>query len=119
MPNGVSHTNLPRDVKSDREDAWRCHSSPPHFETDGLLHRLTGRRRGFGPPDSVDRLEAVERLQTADFAALRQELALLKAQLAQVSQTASNVLADLGSKLAVLRTRVSALEQAPAPSHQD
>ncbi|GMF53658.1 unnamed protein product [Phytophthora fragariaefolia] len=29
------------------------------------------RRRGSGPPDSVDRLEAVERLQTAEFAALR------------------------------------------------
>ncbi|GMF62286.1 unnamed protein product [Phytophthora fragariaefolia] len=44
-----------------------------------------GRRRGSGPPDSVDRLEAVERLQTAEFAALRQDPALLKAQVAQVS----------------------------------
>ncbi|GMF61407.1 unnamed protein product [Phytophthora fragariaefolia] len=78
-----------------------------------------GRRRGSGPPDSVDRLEAVERLQTAEFAASRQERALLKAQLAQVAQTASNVQVDLGSKLAVLRTRVGALEQASAPSHQD
>ncbi|GMF55901.1 unnamed protein product [Phytophthora fragariaefolia] len=49
------------------------------------------RRRGSGPPDSVDRLEAVDRLRTAGFAALRQEVALLKAQLAHVSQTASNV----------------------------
>ncbi|GMF55700.1 unnamed protein product [Phytophthora fragariaefolia] len=31
------------------------------------------------PPDLVDRLEAVERLQIAKFAALKQELALLKA----------------------------------------
>ncbi|GMF60337.1 unnamed protein product [Phytophthora fragariaefolia] len=75
-----------------------------------------GRRRGFGPPDLVDRLEAVERLQIAEFAALKQELALLKAQLAQ---TASNVHVDLGSKLGVLRTRVGALEKALEPSHQD
>ncbi|GMF68200.1 unnamed protein product [Phytophthora fragariaefolia] len=78
-----------------------------------------GRRRGSGPPDSVHLLEAVERLHTAEFAALRQELALLKAQIAQVSQTASNVQVDLGSKLAVYLTRVGALEQASAPSHQD
>ncbi|GMF35160.1 unnamed protein product [Phytophthora fragariaefolia] len=78
-----------------------------------------GRRRGSGPPDLVDRLEAVERLQIAEFAALKQELALLKDQLAQVAQTASNVQVDLGSELAVLRTRVGALEQASAPSHQD
>ncbi|GMG17829.1 unnamed protein product [Phytophthora fragariaefolia] len=78
-----------------------------------------GRRRGSGPPDSVDRLEAVEPLQTAEFVALRQELVLLKAQIAQVSQTASNVQVDLGSRLAVLRTRVGAPEQASASSHQD
>ncbi|GMF48977.1 unnamed protein product [Phytophthora fragariaefolia] len=78
-----------------------------------------GRRRGSGPPDSVDRLEAVERLQTTEPAALRQELTLLKDHLVQVSQTASNVQIDLGSKLAVLRTRVGALEQASAPSHRD
>ncbi|GMF24618.1 unnamed protein product [Phytophthora fragariaefolia] len=34
-----------------------------------------GRRPGSGPPDFADRLEAVERLQTAEFDALRQELA--------------------------------------------
>ncbi|GMF56383.1 unnamed protein product [Phytophthora fragariaefolia] len=78
-----------------------------------------GRRRGSGPPDSVDPLQAVERLQTAEITELRQELDLLKAQIAQVSQTASNVQVDLGSKLAVLRTRVGALEQASAPSHRD
>ncbi|GMF24871.1 unnamed protein product [Phytophthora fragariaefolia] len=73
-----------------------------------------GRRRWSGPPDSVDRLEAVEHLQTAEFAALRQELAMLKAQLAQVSQTASNVQVDRGSELSVLRACVGALEQASA-----
>ncbi|GMF44232.1 unnamed protein product [Phytophthora fragariaefolia] len=66
------------------------------------------RRDGSDPPDSVDRLETVEHLHTAVFAALRQDLAPLKAQPAQVSQTASNVRVDLGSRLAVLRTRVSA-----------
>ncbi|GMF43954.1 unnamed protein product [Phytophthora fragariaefolia] len=76
-----------------------------------------GRRRGSVPPDSVDRLEAFNSLQTAEFAAILQEMALLKAQIAQVSQTASNVQVDLGSKLGVLRTRVGALEQASAPSH--
>ncbi|GMF62469.1 unnamed protein product [Phytophthora fragariaefolia] len=89
---------------------------PPNFP---LGVEATGRHRGSGPPDLVDRLEAVERLQIAEFAALKQELALLKAQLAQVAQTASNVQVDLGSKLNVLRTRVGALEQASAPSHQD
>ncbi|GMF53871.1 unnamed protein product [Phytophthora fragariaefolia] len=69
-----------------------------------------GRRRGSGPPDPIDRLEAVERLQTAEFAALKQELILLKAQLVQVAQTASNMQVDLGSKLAVLRSHVGALE---------
>ncbi|GMF61029.1 unnamed protein product [Phytophthora fragariaefolia] len=78
-----------------------------------------GRRRGSGPPDPVDRQEAVERLQIAELAALKQVLALLKAQLAQVAPTASNAQVDLGPKLGVLRTHVGALEQASAPSHQD
>ncbi|GMF23228.1 unnamed protein product [Phytophthora fragariaefolia] len=43
---------------------------------------------------------------------------LLKDQIAQVSQTGSNVQVDLGSRLAVLRTRGGALDQASAPSHQ-
>ncbi|GMF55535.1 unnamed protein product [Phytophthora fragariaefolia] len=93
------------------------HELPPVRLAVGV--ETAGRRLGSGPPDSVDRLEAVERLQTAEFAALRQELVLLKAQLAQVSQTASNVPVDLGSKLVVVRTLFGALEQASAPSHQD
>ncbi|GMF48299.1 unnamed protein product [Phytophthora fragariaefolia] len=97
--------------------AGRSSELPPECPPVGA--EVAGRRRGSGPPDSVDRPEAVERLQFAEFAALKQELALLKAQLAQVAQTASNVQADLGSKLNVLRTRVGALEQASAPSHQD
>ncbi|GMF62192.1 unnamed protein product [Phytophthora fragariaefolia] len=92
----------------DQQFAGRSSELPPVRLAVGV--EAAGRRRGSGPPDLVDRLEAVERLQIAEFAALKQELALLKAQLAQVSQTASNVLVDLGSKLAVLRARVGALE---------
>ncbi|GMF59301.1 unnamed protein product [Phytophthora fragariaefolia] len=101
----------------DQQFTGRSSKFPPVRLAVGV--EAAGRRRGSGPPDSVDRLEAVGHLQTAEFAALRQELALLKAQTAQVSQTASNVQVDLGSKLNVLRTRVGALEQASAPSHQD
>ncbi|GMF40018.1 unnamed protein product [Phytophthora fragariaefolia] len=101
----------------DQQFAGPSSEFPPVHLAVGV--EAAGRRRGSGPPDSVDRLEAVKRLQTVEFAVLKQELALLKAQLAQVAQTASNVQVDLGSKLGVLRTRVGALEQASAPSHQD
>ncbi|GMF56378.1 unnamed protein product [Phytophthora fragariaefolia] len=101
----------------DQQLAGRSSALPPVRLVVGV--EAAERRRGSGPPDSVDRLEAVERLQTAEFAALRQELTLLKAQIAQASQTASNVQVDLGSRLAVLRTGVGALEPASAPSHQD
>ncbi|GMF45184.1 unnamed protein product [Phytophthora fragariaefolia] len=83
----------------DQQFAGRSSEFPPVCLAVGM--EASGTRRGSGPPDSVDRLEAVERLETAEFAVLRQELALLKAQLAQVVQTASNVQVDLGSKLAV------------------
>ncbi|GMF63508.1 unnamed protein product [Phytophthora fragariaefolia] len=95
----------------DQQFAGRSSEFPPVRLTVGV--EAAGRRRGSGPPGLVDRLEAVERLQIA---ALKQEMALLKAQLAQ---TASNVQVDLGSKLNVFRTRVGALEQALAPGHQD
>ncbi|GMF60110.1 unnamed protein product [Phytophthora fragariaefolia] len=108
-----------RDLGSGSDDqqfAGRSIELPPVRLAVGV--EAAGRRRGSRPPDSVDRLEAVECLQTAEFVALRLELALLKAQIAQVSKTASNVQVDLGSKLADLRTRVGALEQAAAPSHR-
>ncbi|GMF64263.1 unnamed protein product [Phytophthora fragariaefolia] len=98
----------------DQQFAGRSSEFPPVRLAVGV--EAAGRRRGSGPPDLVDRLEAVERLQIAKFSALKQELALLKTQLAQ---TALNVQVDLGSKLGVLRTRVGALEQALAPSHQN
>ncbi|GMF63593.1 unnamed protein product [Phytophthora fragariaefolia] len=101
----------------DQQFAGRSSEFPPVRLAVGV--EAAGRRRRSGPPDLVDRQEAVERLKIAEFAALKQELALLKAQLAQVAQTASNVQVDLGSKLGGLRTLVGALEQALAPSHQD
>uniref|UniRef100_H3H055 Uncharacterized protein n=1 Tax=Phytophthora ramorum TaxID=164328 RepID=H3H055_PHYRM len=63
------------------------------------------------------RLEAVERLQASQFAALRQELSLLKAQLAEVAQTTSNVKVEVGTRLSGALKRVAALEGALA-SHQ-
>ncbi|KAH7472491.1 uncharacterized protein KRP23_9484 [Phytophthora ramorum] len=63
------------------------------------------------------RLEAVERLQASQFAALRQELSLLKAQLAEVAQTTSNVKVEVGTRLSGVSKRVAALESALA-SHQ-
>ncbi|GMF35065.1 unnamed protein product [Phytophthora fragariaefolia] len=100
-------------------DGFRTPSPFPERHASGRSAVPTYCGSGSGPPDPYDRLEAVERLQTSEFAALGQDLALLKAQIAQVSQTASNVQVDLGSKLAVLRTRVGALEQASTPSHQE
>uniref|UniRef100_H3HAK4 Uncharacterized protein n=1 Tax=Phytophthora ramorum TaxID=164328 RepID=H3HAK4_PHYRM len=66
---------------------------------------------------SASRLEAVERLQASQFAALRQELSLLKAQLAEVAQTTSNVKVEVGTRLSAVSKRVAALESALA-SHQ-
>uniref|UniRef100_H3H980 Uncharacterized protein n=1 Tax=Phytophthora ramorum TaxID=164328 RepID=H3H980_PHYRM len=76
-----------------------------------------GRRPGFGQPNLESRLEAVERLQASQFAALRQELSLLKAQLAEVAQTTSNVKVEVGTRLSGVSKRVAALESALA-SHQ-
>ncbi|GMF63191.1 unnamed protein product [Phytophthora fragariaefolia] len=70
----------------DQQFAGRSSEFPPVRLAVG--GKAAGRRRGSGPPDPVDRLEAVERHQTVEVAALRQELALLKAHLAQVAHTA-------------------------------
>ncbi|GMF38642.1 unnamed protein product [Phytophthora fragariaefolia] len=81
----------------DQQFAGRSSEFPPVRLAVGM--EAAGKRRVSGPPDPVDRLKAVERLQKDEFAALRQELALLKAQIAQASQTASNVPVDLGRML--------------------
>uniref|UniRef100_H3HAI3 Uncharacterized protein n=1 Tax=Phytophthora ramorum TaxID=164328 RepID=H3HAI3_PHYRM len=65
---------------------------------------------------AFSRLEAVERLQASQFAALRQELSLLKAQLAEVAQTTSNVKVEVGTRLSSALKRVAALESALSPN---
>ncbi|KAE9265728.1 hypothetical protein PR003_g32365, partial [Phytophthora rubi] len=50
-----------------------------------------GRRHGPSPAEVWDRLEAMERIQTAELAEIRQELKLLKARIGQAGQTASNI----------------------------
>ncbi|GMF64226.1 unnamed protein product [Phytophthora fragariaefolia] len=52
----------------DQQFAGRSGKLPPERLTVGV--EAAGRRRGSDPPDSVDRLEAVERLQSAEFAPL-------------------------------------------------
>ncbi|EGZ30171.1 hypothetical protein PHYSODRAFT_323601 [Phytophthora sojae] len=51
-----------------------------------------------------------------EFAALMQEVAILRAQVAQVSQTASDISIDVGGRVARLAQRVHALEQRFAPA---
>ncbi|GMF60320.1 unnamed protein product [Phytophthora fragariaefolia] len=60
----------------DQQFAGRSSEFPPARLAVGV--EAAGRRRGSAPPDPVDRLEAVERLQTAAFAALKQELAFAR-----------------------------------------
>ncbi|KAE8962013.1 hypothetical protein PR002_g29725 [Phytophthora rubi] len=78
-----------------------------------------GRRHGPSPAEVWDRLEAVERIQTAKLAEIRQELKLLKARIGQAGQIASNIQVDLGSIVARVEQRVSALEARVAPSHRE
>ncbi|KAG6614414.1 uncharacterized protein IUM83_14610 [Phytophthora cinnamomi] len=76
-----------------------------------------GTRPGYDQPRADqfaplhDRVTAVERLQGAEFAALKQELANQKAQVAAVSQTASNIQVELGTQMKGLLQRVRALEE--------
>uniref|UniRef100_H3GNH5 Uncharacterized protein n=1 Tax=Phytophthora ramorum TaxID=164328 RepID=H3GNH5_PHYRM len=67
---------------------------------------------GFGQPDLESRLEAVERLQVSQFAALRQELSLSKAQFAEVAQTTSNVKIEVGTRLSGTLKRLEARRRA-------
>ncbi|KAE9051578.1 hypothetical protein PR001_g1296 [Phytophthora rubi] len=78
-----------------------------------------GRRHGPSPAEVWDRLEPVERLQTAELAEIRQELKLLKARIGQGGQTASNVQVSLGTVVARVEQRVSALEARIVPSHRE
>ncbi|KAE9281797.1 hypothetical protein PF008_g27794 [Phytophthora fragariae] len=78
-----------------------------------------GRHHAPSPAEVWDRLEAVENLQTAELAEIRQELKLLKARIGQAGQTASNVQVSLGTVVARVEQRVSALEARIAPSHRE
>ncbi|EGZ10891.1 hypothetical protein PHYSODRAFT_337664 [Phytophthora sojae] len=83
---------------------------------------VVGTRPGYGQP-GVDlgptleeRVAAVEQHQSREFAALKQEVATLRAQVAQASQTASDISVDVGGRVARLAQRVNALEQRFAPA---
>ncbi|KAE9092073.1 hypothetical protein PF007_g18658 [Phytophthora fragariae] len=78
-----------------------------------------GRHHEPSPTEVRDRPEAVKNLQTAELAEIRQELMLLKAWICQAGQTASNIQVDLGSIVARLGQRFSALETRVAPSHRE
>ncbi|EGZ27739.1 hypothetical protein PHYSODRAFT_321485 [Phytophthora sojae] len=83
---------------------------------------VVGTRRGYGQPgvDLGPTLEeliaAVEQHQSREFAALKQVVAILRAQAAQGSQTASDISVDVGGRVARLAQRVHALEQRFAPT---
>ncbi|EGZ18654.1 hypothetical protein PHYSODRAFT_501310 [Phytophthora sojae] len=67
-------------------------------------------------PTLKERVAAVEQHQSREFAALKQEVAILRAQVAQASQTASDISVDVGGRVARLAQRVHALEQRFAPA---
>ncbi|EGZ25110.1 hypothetical protein PHYSODRAFT_251632 [Phytophthora sojae] len=83
---------------------------------------VVGTRPGYGQP-GVDlgptleeRVAAVEQHQSREFAAPKQEVAILRAQVAQGSQTASDISVDVGGRVARLAQRVHELEQRFAPA---
>uniref|UniRef100_H3GE83 Uncharacterized protein n=1 Tax=Phytophthora ramorum TaxID=164328 RepID=H3GE83_PHYRM len=95
------------DNRSTYSSAVGDYSARPSFTPFG-----GGGDGGLRQPNLESRLEAVERLQASQFAALRQELSLLKAQLAEVAQTTSNVKVEVEARLSGALKRVAALESA-------
>ncbi|ETL24329.1 hypothetical protein L916_21658 [Phytophthora nicotianae] len=59
----------------------------------------------------LERVAALEQSQSAELAALQQELRILRAQIATAAQTTSDIQVELGSKLMRLSDRVVALEK--------
>ncbi|ETK75732.1 hypothetical protein L915_17700 [Phytophthora nicotianae] len=59
----------------------------------------------------LERVAALEQSQSAELAALQQELRILRAQIATAAQTTSDIQVELGSKLVRLSDRVVALEK--------
>ncbi|EGZ25556.1 hypothetical protein PHYSODRAFT_326557 [Phytophthora sojae] len=88
----------------------------------GLEAAVVGTRPGYGQPGVglgptlQERVAAVEQHQSREFAALKQEVVILRAQVAQGSQTASDIFVDVGDRVARLAQRVHALEQRFAPA---
>ncbi|EGZ22722.1 hypothetical protein PHYSODRAFT_330459 [Phytophthora sojae] len=83
---------------------------------------VVGTRPGYGQP-GVDlgptleeRVAAVEQHQSRELAALMQEVPIMRAQVAQASQTASDISVDVGGRVARLAQRVYALERRFAPA---
>lgn len=82
-----------------------------------------GRYSSYGQPQVdhgshalLERVAALEQSQSAELAALQQELRVLRAQVATAAQTASDIQVELGSKLVRLSDRVVALEQQVHPA---
>ncbi|ETN07623.1 hypothetical protein PPTG_12965 [Phytophthora nicotianae INRA-310] len=77
-----------------------------------------GRNSSYGQPQVdhgshglLERVAALEQSQSAELAALQQELRVLRAQVATAAQTASDIQVKLGLKLARLSDRVVAIEK--------
>ncbi|EGZ14224.1 hypothetical protein PHYSODRAFT_335889 [Phytophthora sojae] len=83
---------------------------------------VVGTRPGYGlpgvdlGPTLEERVAAVEQHQSREFTALKQEVVILRAQVAQASQTALDISVDVGGRVARLAQRVHALEQRFAPA---
>ncbi|EGZ30356.1 hypothetical protein PHYSODRAFT_323751 [Phytophthora sojae] len=83
---------------------------------------VVGTRPGYGQPGVnlgptlEERVAAVEQLQSREFAALKQEVAILRPQVDQGSQTASDISVHMGGRVVRLVQRVHVLEQRFAPA---
>ncbi|EGZ12754.1 hypothetical protein PHYSODRAFT_334619 [Phytophthora sojae] len=78
---------------------------------------VVGTRPGYDQPGIdlgptlEERVAAVEQLQSREFAALKQEMATLTAQVDQASQSASDISIDVGGRVVRSSQRVHALER--------
>uniref|UniRef100_H3H5Z5 Uncharacterized protein n=1 Tax=Phytophthora ramorum TaxID=164328 RepID=H3H5Z5_PHYRM len=113
---GLRHSVIPT-YRVGEEILSNEYENEPDLGSGSDDQQFAGRSSELPRPNFESRLEAVERLQASQFAALRQELGLLKAQLAEVAQTTSNVKVEVGTRLSGVSKRVAALESALA-SHQ-
>jgi hypothetical protein len=71
-----------------------------------------GQRYDHGDRALHDRVAALEQSHSAEMAALKQEVRVLRADAGQAAQTASNISSGLGTRLNTLIARVSELEKA-------